>query len=375
MIRKARKILIFLTEYFFLSKRSLLDRKGLLDFTVYEEPAETISYRLNIFHSPPGRFSNLYGEEFAGKSMTVPVGAVAEIPNVTIHGKVGIAVFKRKLILEPALNKKYYLNRTGDLKFLSLDLFKKKKMLKGQHVLLAGSVADNYFMWVVFFLPLIRLLEKTAIVLADFTFILGANYTRFQIDSLKALGISRIKIMDGTPLLVEKLNIPTFQYLDVMDSQIGHYNVLSKRSIEWLNTKFFRTSTVGRRKIILSRMKAATRRILNEAVLIKNFEDFETIVLEDLSFEEQILLFNQASVVISPHGAGLTNLVFGRNITVFEFYPHVRRANNPKNLQICDYLGHEYHLLILEAKNEQQDMELTEENLRYIEAHLSKKAK
>jgi capsular polysaccharide biosynthesis protein len=37
---------------------------------------------------------------------------------------------------------------------------------------------------------------------------------------------------------------------------------------------------------------------------------FTTLSLSGLSFEEQVRLFNNAEVIVSPHGAGLANLVF-----------------------------------------------------------------
>ena len=37
---------------------------------------------------------------------------------------------------------------------------------------------------------------------------------------------------------------------------------------------------------------------------------FEVIILSQLSLLEQVHIFNQASIIVSPHGAGLSNLAF-----------------------------------------------------------------
>ena len=49
---------------------------------------------------------------------------------------------------------------------------------------------------------------------------------------------------------------------------------------------------------------------------------FEEIFLENLSFTEQINLFANSHTIVSPHGAGLANLVFSRPSTnVIEIFP------------------------------------------------------
>ena len=50
--------------------------------------------------------------------------------------------------------------------------------------------------------------------------------------------------------------------------------------------------------------------------------DFETVDLEGMSVADQIVLFQRAEFVISPHGAGLANLLFCEPGTkVIEFMP------------------------------------------------------
>ena len=65
-------------------------------------------------------------------------------------------------------------------------------------------------------------------------------------------------------------------------------------------------------RIYISRSRATHRKILNET----DFEEylkshnFHTLFLEDLGGIEQMAYFYNASVIISPHGAGLTNILF-----------------------------------------------------------------
>jgi len=66
------------------------------------------------------------------------------------------------------------------------------------------------------------------------------------------------------------------------------------------------------KKIYISRKKAARRKITNEVeleIILKN-QDFEIVCLEDLALSEQIKLLSNAKIIISSHGAGLTNINF-----------------------------------------------------------------
>ena len=64
------------------------------------------------------------------------------------------------------------------------------------------------------------------------------------------------------------------------------------------------------RKIYVSRKKAMTRRLVNSEKLLMALKGWETVVLEELSIKDQVECFSQASHVVAPHGAGLTNLLW-----------------------------------------------------------------
>ncbi len=66
------------------------------------------------------------------------------------------------------------------------------------------------------------------------------------------------------------------------------------------------------RRIFISRANADIRRLENEAELVPMMQKggFELVAMEDLTFEEQIRLMGETSVLMAPHGAGLTNMLF-----------------------------------------------------------------
>jgi len=73
----------------------------------------------------------------------------------------------------------------------------------------------------------------------------------------------------------------------------------------------------GCRKLYISRagnLQAHVRRLLNEDEIIGLAckQGFEIVRCEELSFETQVTVFSEASVIVGAHGAGLTNLIFGQ---------------------------------------------------------------
>lgn len=80
------------------------------------------------------------------------------------------------------------------------------------------------------------------------------------------------------------------------------------------------------RVLYVSRAKAASRQVANEAQLLDVIREVwptcEVIFAEDLSFMEQLELYRSARIVIGPHGAGFTNLLFCQpGATIVEILP------------------------------------------------------
>ena len=72
------------------------------------------------------------------------------------------------------------------------------------------------------------------------------------------------------------------------------------------------SGTSAPRRIYISRRKASSRSVSNDADLLALLDShgFVEVRLEEHSLAEQIALFRQAEAIVAPHGAGLTNLVF-----------------------------------------------------------------
>jgi Glycosyltransferase 61 len=82
----------------------------------------------------------------------------------------------------------------------------------------------------------------------------------------------------------------------------------------------------GRRRLWLSRADAHSRQPAWESALLARLAGFERVTLSGLAPAEQIALMRDAAVVVGPHGAGLSNLVFcAPGTKVIELFPDANR--------------------------------------------------
>jgi hypothetical protein len=98
-------------------------------------------------------------------------------------------------------------------------------------------------------------------------------------------------------------------------------------------------------RIYVTRRGARWRRVLNDAAvgaLLVRY-GFEIVVLEDLTFRQQVELFHKADIVVAPHGAGLNTIMFSGDIHVVVLYPTQVPQNYFHTLAIG--LGQKHHFL------------------------------
>jgi len=71
---------------------------------------------------------------------------------------------------------------------------------------------------------------------------------------------------------------------------------------------------VPSRRLFISRADSSARVLVNEAEVwaLAEAQGFERVVLSEIGVAEQVRLFAEATHVLAPHGAGLTNLLFCR---------------------------------------------------------------
>jgi hypothetical protein len=104
------------------------------------------------------------------------------------------------------------------------------------------------------------------------------------------------------------------------------------------------------RKLYISRSKS--RRSLPDEESLERFLDshgYEVIFAEHFSFMDQVKLFSEATSIIAPHGAGLTNALWSNKVQVLEI-DTAKKVNRCFEWQskVC---GHEYSRYALQNSN------------------------
>lgn len=161
----------------------------------------------------------------------------------------------------------------------------------------------NYYHWFCDSLPKLMVLKKISINY-NFKIIIPNGTPSYVSDSIGLLGL-------------EPFYFNSSEYLKI--SNLYHINYLaisgfSHPAIKELVTdlkKCYLPNT-KRKKYYLSRNQTIIRSISNEQDLLNLIDKygFEIIYTENKTLNEQIQLFSECDILISPHGAGLTNMLF-----------------------------------------------------------------
>jgi capsular polysaccharide biosynthesis protein len=176
------------------------------------------------------------------------------------------------------------------------------------------QVSFNYFHWMFDVLPRLDLLRQSSIKIDRIVINRGEyykkDYCQFQDESLELLGISKDKLIEcnkQTHIVAKQL---------IVSATAGYTAHVPKNVCEFLRKEFLEKGNIqklsGYERVFISREDASHRKLLNEEEVFTLLEKsgFKMVKLSAMSFIEKIQLFNSAKVIVSPHGAGLTNLVF-----------------------------------------------------------------
>lgn len=195
----------------------------------------------------------------------------------------------------------------------------------------------------------------------------GTKETSFQNQLLELAGIPKEKILklpEGTVIQAEKLVAPTLVNNWKEGSWRGYQACIKQWLPLWAKDLYSfiisrNTEKDSRKKspyIYIERDKAPVRKILNSAELFECLEKygFIKVYLEDLTVSEQISLFNNAKIIVSPHGAGLANLSYCQPKTkVLELYPEF--FHEPGLRILSTVMGLDYNYLICKSPVKEEE--------------------
>jgi capsular polysaccharide biosynthesis protein len=227
----------------------------------------------------------------------------------------------------------------------------KATRLKGKTLVLAAPGADGN-VWHFFFdqLPKLNLVKFAGLDLASFDHILvNSAMQPYQREAFIELGIPPEKIVQAcvNPLVTSD---------QIFQVTLGCLLPPDAWVLEWLRSEFLKPVSGPSRKIFISRNRAAFRRISSEDKLLSMLpSDLEVLRLEEMSLREQIEAFSAASVVIAPHGAGLTHLTWcAPGTKIVELFSH--HYKSVCYWMVANHLKLDYAYAIGDPGNEGSDL-------------------
>lgn len=218
---------------------------------------------------------------------------------------------------------------------------------------LIGNDCTGFFHFFLDYFPKINAIwdDRTEAFRTDVKVILPAHRPKWLEEAILLAGISPGCVYDwyGETLRVNNLILPVHHRSD----RTGLHGP-DPIQYQWIAAHMRqRTTTLAeapiQKRIYISRLDSRRRQLSNEAELMEELAElgFESVVLSELSLSEQIQLFAQADVVLGPHGAGFTNILYGYELDVIELLPIDFQVKSYSILS--KQLGHQYQAVLCES--------------------------
>ncbi len=232
-------------------------------------------------------------------------------PEIKILQKVRIStnsvVFKYfKIFAETCINEANYQKYSKGYKFFLKFIFPKFNFSKKRFLLITDEWTSNYYHWHIFALVKLLILKEKGLLEGSLIF-LPRKYQsyKFAIPSLEKLGVKKSQIV----FLRRKSNIKVNELAFAVTSQ-NNSPALCKLSQVLRNSA--KSDLNFGDKIYISRTGQALRFVENEAEVVAMLEKygFKKLVIDQFSYDEQIAICSKVKYLVSPHGAGLTNILF-----------------------------------------------------------------
>ena len=262
---------------------------------------------------------------------------------VNFSGNLYTSAYK---LVEASLVAPSVFKNRGWFRFLKKVLLKpKRKLAYNEKYLLAfDEWTNNHYHWINDYLPRLTLLAAEL-----------PNYTLLLPDEpyIKNVGVKLLDLLNLKPRDIEWISRGKFVKapdLTLITSVVLSGKVhdeLIKQVQNRLSNNLLSNHLPATRRIYISRSKALNRKVLNDdqvIALLKEY-DFEVVNFEDFSIEQQIQLANSTSIMISMHGAGLTNAIFMPKETAVLEFRRDKVYHNQCYWHLSAALGQKYYYL------------------------------
>jgi len=229
-----------------------------------------------------------------------------------------------------------------------------KKRIKGSILCMVQGVSatNNYFHWMFDILPRLKLIKKIK-NLRDIDYFYVPELKKWQKDTLSIFKIPENKFINSKKYrhIEADLVLATSHPWYSKGYMVSESKNLPSWVINWVSKKFlkFKKKTICNKKIFIDRSESINKycQIINNDEVINCLKNlgFSIHKTGQMSFFEQIYLFNNANIIVGAHGAAFTNLVFCKPKTkIIEIIPKLhpstvnRKISKVKKLNYLRFL-------------------------------------
>jgi len=196
---------------------------------------------------------------------------------------------------------------------------------------------DNYYHWMVETVPKVRYLRAFEAEQEPVTLLIPAEAPPFIDETLNLLGWPESRVVRANHGIyqVSELVVPSFP-----DRRPTDFN--------WLREEILQNAPdhipESGNNVYVSRANGVERRVVNEDEVMDVLSEygFERYLLEEHSLAENARLFADADVVVGPHGAGLTDIIFAGSATLIELFG--KKVKQPYKL-LSEAVGVDYEIM------------------------------
>lgn len=227
-------------------------------------------------------------------------------------------------------SKKNYLIKNGTPKI--------KREIKGPILILSqGASGYNYFHWFFDILPKIYIVKKKFNLNYFNYFYLPKIKFEYQRKTLNFLKIPSRKILNSKSIKhfysneIVICEHPYFKkkkwwdnYKKIPDWIVSE-NLKNFKKSKKIKNKYFKKIYIDRSDTSHPHNQVANMKEIYEILRKYNFK---IIKLAQIGFDEQVNIFNNADLILAPHGAGLKNLIYCRKKTIII---EIKEKNFTKN--------------------------------------------
>ena len=207
----------------------------------------------------------------------------------------------------------------------------------------------GYYHWLLEKLPTVRGLKHYEEVTGrEPTVVVESNPPEWVQETLSLVGIDNFVTLDVPFITTNRLIISSCR--ETVPRNQSVYEP-SEGDIRWLNHEMKSRAPPSSMdhpdRIYISRENLDVRYVTNRKELEGVLEEFDIEICtpETLSVAEQIRLYENADLIVGPHGGALANTIFSKEASIIEF--HTKPYPSYQHLsQLC---GHEYQFLQCEG--------------------------